>query len=122
MAARLTSWLTRPALLRSLLERLRLAVRLLREPAVPLGVKALTALPLLYVVSPIDLLPDIIPVIGQLDDLGVVLAAIELFVGLCPPAAVEHHRAGIQAGTAYAAMRPPVGNGEVIDAEWRRED
>lgn len=122
MAARLTSWLTRPALLRSLLERVRLAVRLLREPAVPVGVKALTALPLLYVVSPIDLLPDVIPVIGQLDDLGVVLVAIELFLGLCPPAAVDHHRAGIQAGTAYAPMRPPVGKGEVIDAEWRRED
>jgi uncharacterized membrane protein YkvA (DUF1232 family) len=122
MAARLTSWLSRPALLRSLLERARLAVRLLREPAVPLAVKALTALPLLYVISPIDLLPDIIPVIGQLDDLGVVIAAIELFVGWCPPAAVDHHRRAIQAGAPYAPMRGPVDRGEVIDAEWRRGD
>jgi uncharacterized membrane protein YkvA (DUF1232 family) len=122
MAARLSSWLTRPALLRSLLERARLALRLLREPAVPVAIKALTALPLLYVISPIDLLPDFIPVLGQLDDLGVLVAAVELFVGWCPPEAVEHHRRAIEAGTAYAPMRASAATGAVIDAEWRRDD
>jgi uncharacterized membrane protein YkvA (DUF1232 family) len=122
MAARLTSWLTRPALLRSLLERARLAVRLLREPTVPVGLKALTVLPLLYVISPIDLLPDFIPVLGQLDDLGVLVAAIELFLGWCPPAAVAHHRRAVETGAAYAPVPAPAGSGAVIDAEWRRED
>jgi hypothetical protein len=58
MAPRISSWLARPALLRSLVARLRVAGRLLREPAVPLGAKALTLVPLLYVLSPLDLLPD----------------------------------------------------------------
>jgi uncharacterized membrane protein YkvA (DUF1232 family) len=114
------SWLSRPALLRALLLRLRLAWRLLREPAVPRLVKALTLLPLAYVVFPLDVLPDVVPLLGQLDDIGVVLAAVEAFIWLCPTPAVAHHRAGLEAGRPFAAFRPPPTDGEVIDAEFRR--
>jgi uncharacterized membrane protein YkvA (DUF1232 family) len=114
---------------RSLLSRLRLVVRLLREPSVPVGVKALTALPLVYLAWPIDLLPDLVPVLGQLDDLGVLLLAAEAFLGLCPPELVAHHRRAIDEGRPYApagrrggSQPGGRGNGDVIDAEWRLED
>jgi uncharacterized membrane protein YkvA (DUF1232 family) len=42
--------------------------RLLRDPAVPRRRKLLLALLLVYLASPIDLIPDFIPVAGQLDD------------------------------------------------------
>ena len=123
--ARLLSWLGRPALLRSLLSRVRLAARLLREPLTPLAVKALAALPILYVISPVDLLPDLIPVLGQLDDIGVVLMAIEGFLGLVPAHLVDYHRRAIDEGRPYSPHHigaPAPADGAVIDAEWRRED
>jgi uncharacterized membrane protein YkvA (DUF1232 family) len=42
--------------------------RLLSDPRVPRSHKVLVGLLLLYLASPIDLVPDIIPVVGQLDD------------------------------------------------------
>ena len=42
--------------------------RLLGDPRVPRRAKATLALVIPYLVSPIDLIPDFIPVVGQLDD------------------------------------------------------
>lgn len=116
-----TSWLARPALLRALAARLRLAWRLLKEPAVPRLVKSLALLPVAYIAFPLDFLPDVLPVLGQLDDLGVLLAAVEAFIGLCPSPAVDHHRAAVEAGRPFTPLRPPPDGGDVIDAEFRRE-
>lgn len=121
MAGSPMSWLMRPALLRSLVLRLRLASRLLREPAVPLTVKAIALVPVAYVVFPLDFLPDFLPILGQLDDIGVVIAVVEAFLGLCPSLAVEFHRAAIEDGRPFTPMHRPDGGGDVIDAEWRRE-
>jgi uncharacterized membrane protein YkvA (DUF1232 family) len=49
--------------------RLRLVELLLRHPQTPWYAKAVGGATLLYAVSPIDLIPDFIPVIGHLDDL-----------------------------------------------------
>jgi uncharacterized membrane protein YkvA (DUF1232 family) len=112
------SWLEKPGLLRTLLAQARLAFRLLREPAVPLLAKAVPALAAIYLIWPLDVLPDIFPVLGQLDDLGVLLAALETFLWLCPAAPAAHHREALAAGRAYSPM--PAQDG-VIDAEFRRE-
>ena len=50
--------------------------RLLRDPRVPRRAKLLLALVIPYLASPIDLIPDFIPVLGQLDDVVVVAFAI----------------------------------------------
>lgn len=119
MAFRLTSSLWRPSLLRTLVSQARLAWRLVREPAVPLILKTIPFLGIVYVVSPLDFVPDIIPVLGQLDDLGIVLVALEAFLRLCPAAAAGFHRAAIARGQAFSRMP---GSGDIIDAEFRRED
>jgi len=99
----------------------RLAIRLVREPSVPLVTKALPVLAAFYVISPLDFVPDVVPLLGQLDDLGLLLITLELFLRFCPPAAVAFHRAAIDHGRAYAAM-PATGDfDDVIDAEWRRQ-
>src|SRR6266853_4157030 len=118
MVARMTSWLSRPGLLRTLLSQMRLAIRLVREPGVPLLTKALPLLAALYRVSPVDLVPDVLPLLGQLDDLGVVLIALEVFLRLCPAGAVAFHRAAIAQGRGYGPMSPADG---FIDVEYRRE-
>lgn len=110
------SWLTRPSLLKALAVDVRLATRLVREPSVPVWVKAVVPLWLLYLVSPIDVLPDIVPVIGQLDDVALAYGALRLFLRLCPPAAVAFHGTALAARRPFSRMSPA---DVVIDAEYR---
>jgi uncharacterized membrane protein YkvA (DUF1232 family) len=118
MAARVTSWLSRPSLLRTLVSHVRVSLRLLREPRVPLLFKALPVVAAAYVISPLDFIPDVLPVIGQIDDLGFMIIALEAFLRLCPSGAVDYHRTAVAQGRRYGPMPA---SGEIIDAEFRRE-
>lgn len=55
-----------------------------RDPRVPMLAKLLAGLVAAYALSPIDLIPDFIPVLGYLDDLLIVPAGIWLAVRLIP--------------------------------------
>ena len=114
--SRILSWLTRPWLLKALMIDLRLAARLVREPSVPVWAKSVVPLWLLYLVSPIDVLPDVLPVLGQLDDLAMAYGALLLFLRLSPPAAVAFHGAALAARRPFSRMSPA---DVVIDAEFR---
>lgn len=83
------------AMLTTLLKTGRLALRLFRDPRVPLYAKAVPILALIYAASPLDLVPDLIPVLGQLDDVAVLAAGLEFFIKLCPQDVVEEHRAAL---------------------------
>jgi uncharacterized membrane protein YkvA (DUF1232 family) len=120
MAIRLRRYFSSFSLMRSIASNARLAVRLMREPRVPLMLKALPILGLGYVLSPLDFVPDVIPILGQLDDIGIMALAIEGFLKLTPGDAVAFHRAAIAEGRRYAPM-VRTGPGEYIDAEFRRD-
>jgi uncharacterized membrane protein YkvA (DUF1232 family) len=64
--------------------KIKLPWRLLLDPAVPLGAKALIPLAVVYLALPADLIPDVIPVLGQLDDVLVISLGLALFLRLCP--------------------------------------
>ena len=85
--------------LRHLPHFVRLYWRLLWDRRVSIWPKALLLLSLLYVVSPVDLIPDVIPVIGELDDLVIVIAACRMFMYMCPREVVQEHVRQIAAGT-----------------------
>jgi uncharacterized membrane protein YkvA (DUF1232 family) len=72
-----------------MLSQLRLTWRLFRDPRVSPALKAIPLLGLAYAIWPVDLLPDVLPVLGQLDDLAVILLAINAFIQLCPPEVIE---------------------------------
>jgi uncharacterized membrane protein YkvA (DUF1232 family) len=57
----------------------------LRHPGAPAWLKLGTALIVLYVISPIDLIPDFIPGIGMLDDVVLVPLAIRWLLKRLPP-------------------------------------
>lgn len=57
----------------------------LRHPEAPSWLKVGTALVVLYVLSPIDLIPDFIPVVGFLDDIVLVPLAIRWMLKRLPP-------------------------------------
>jgi uncharacterized membrane protein YkvA (DUF1232 family) len=58
--------------------------KLFKHPRTPNGVRLLAVSVLAYAVSPIDLIPDFIPVLGQLDDLILVPLGIAMVVKLTP--------------------------------------
>jgi uncharacterized membrane protein YkvA (DUF1232 family) len=111
---------------RRALAHVRLAARLLREPQVPVIFKALLIGAAGYVILPFDLVPDFVPGLGQLDDLTVMVLAIETVIALVPSRLVEHHLTGIRDGRPFVAAGAASaagaagGDGQVIDAEFRR--
>ncbi len=82
-----------------LVNQLRLVWLLLRDGRVSNWAKSVVPLSLLYTISPIDFIPDVILGFGQLDDLGVILLGLALFVKLSPPELVEYYRKQIEFGS-----------------------
>lgn len=68
--------------------------RLIRDRRVAPGNKAILLSVLLYVLSPIDLVPDVVPVVGVLDDLALVLMALQLLLKDVPPSVIAQHWPG----------------------------
>jgi uncharacterized membrane protein YkvA (DUF1232 family) len=62
----------------------------LRHPEAPLWLKLGAAGLVLYLVSPVDLIPDVLPVIGVMDDLVLVPLAMRWLLGRLP-AHIRHH-------------------------------
>lgn len=65
--------------------RLRLAWRLARSRLVPLRARLPLLALLLYLAMPLDIVPDFIPVLGQLDDVLIAGIAVWWFLRTCPP-------------------------------------
>jgi uncharacterized membrane protein YkvA (DUF1232 family) len=63
-----------------------------RDPRTPWYAKVFTALVIAYALSPIDLIPDFIPVLGYLDDLILIPAGIMLALKMTPAAVLEECR------------------------------
>src|SRR5690349_23799392 len=74
-----------------------------RDPRVPWYAKALTIAVATYALSPIDLIPDFVPVLGYVDDLIIVPAGMALVIRLIPPEIMAQHR-----DMAAAALDRPV--------------
>jgi uncharacterized membrane protein YkvA (DUF1232 family) len=64
-----------------------------RDPRTPWYARAVAVLIAAYAFSPIDLIPDFIPILGYLDDLLIVPLGILLVVRLIPADVLEEHRA-----------------------------
>lgn len=74
----------------------KLAAAMGRDDRVPKSAKAVLIGGGLYTVSPVDLVPGVIPVAGQLDDLYVILTAIQQAIRITPAAVADEHLAKAQ--------------------------
>ena len=63
-----------------------------RDPRTPVLAKAVAAAVAAYALSPIDLIPDLVPLLGYLDDVIIVPLGIFLAVRLIPPGLMEEFR------------------------------
>ncbi|MDQ0867755.1 uncharacterized membrane protein YkvA (DUF1232 family) [Arthrobacter sp. V1I9] len=84
--------------LRLLPDLLRLIRRLAADRTVAVGVRVRLVLLLAYLLSPIDLVPDFIPVIGYADDAVIVALVLRSVLNRAGPGALERHWPGSQPG------------------------
>ncbi|WP_026534475.1 YkvA family protein [Arthrobacter sp. H14] len=84
--------------LRLLPDVLRLLRRLASDKTLPVGVRVRLWLLLGYLLSPIDLVPDFIPVIGYADDAIIIVLALRSVIRTAGPEALERHWPGTQQG------------------------
>lgn len=86
--------------LRLLPDVVRLLRRLAADPAVPRGVRLRLLLLLAYLLSPIDLVPDVIPVLGHADDAVIAAIALRSAIRRAGPDALARHWPGTPEGLA----------------------
>lgn len=85
-------------LLRLIPDVLRLLKRLVGDRTVPWGVRVWLVVLIAYLVSPIDLIPDFIPVLGYADDALIVAIAMRFALRHAGSAAIERHWPGSPEG------------------------
>ena len=73
----------------------RLVWGLARDPRVPTEQKLVLGAIAAYLAFPIDIIPDFIPVLGQLDDVGVLIFGLDWFIKNAPPDVVDEHMSRI---------------------------
>jgi uncharacterized membrane protein YkvA (DUF1232 family) len=76
----------------------RLVWGLARDHRTPFGLKVLLGAALTYVITPVDLIPDVVPIIGAADDLTVLLLVLDLFISNAPAEVREEHLARARKG------------------------
>ncbi len=94
---------------------IRLVLRLMQDPRVPLFPKLIIPAAIIYVLSPIDLLPDLILGLGQVDDIAILILGVRFFIEMCPPDIVEEHL------HALAVSNAPPGDTQenVVEGSYR---
>ena len=80
-------------------KELLLAWAVLRDPRAPRSAKLMTILAVLYVVSPIDFIPDAIPILGWLDDGLIAYFLLQLAFKFLPPDLLAALRARVSLRT-----------------------
>ena len=90
-----------------LISSIRLVWKLLTDSRVPFWIRIALPLALIYVISPIDILPDFIPIMGRVDDIIAIVVGIMILLKLAPKKVVNQHKKD---------------NQTIIDGEYREED
>jgi uncharacterized membrane protein YkvA (DUF1232 family) len=89
------------------------------HPGTPWAAKALGVFVVAYALSPIDLIPDFIPVLGYLDDVLLLPVLIWLTVRLIPPAVLQECRAQADAWMASEGRKPrSLAGAALVVAVW----
>ena len=79
------------AWLQNMARQARLAWRLLLDQRVSAWTKLIPPVVVAYILFPLDILPDVTPLLGQLDDVAVLFLGMKLFIEMSPPDVVREH-------------------------------
>ena len=90
----------------------RLLGRLLKDRRVPTAEKALFVAAIVYVISPLDLIPDVFPFIGQVDDLYMVALVLLRLINRTDESVVRQHWSGggdiVSLANSIASIAPAI--------------
>ena|SRR5438270_12866180 len=109
-----------------LAQQMRLFYHLMRDPRVPALTKAIPVVTAIYLVSPIDWLQNMVPVLGQLGDVALIALSFRLFLEFSPDEVVQEHLMrllGAQGGEAWNVVndtpaKPGAEPPEIIDGTY----
>ena len=78
-------------ILAEIIKNIKLIWRLLNDGRISPWIKMIVPATLLYLLFPFDIVPDLAPGLGQLDDIAVILLGLKFFVEMCPEEIVRQH-------------------------------
>ena len=81
--------------IRSLMRSARLSWHVARDPRTPLRLKLLLAGAIVLIVSPINWIPNFIPVLGQIEDMALLALALNAFLKAVPPHICAEHEGAL---------------------------
>lgn len=76
---------------REVWQQIRLVFYLLKDREVPIYLKIIPFVGILYALFPLDVIADFVPVLGQLDDLTLLLIGAKVFIEVAPPQVVARY-------------------------------
>jgi uncharacterized membrane protein YkvA (DUF1232 family) len=91
LALRVLPNLLNPNYWKKMWAEIALVWQLMRDGRVPIYLKIIPVLVALYLLSPLDLIPGFLPIIGQLDDFGLLLVGLSTFIRLAPKDVIEEY-------------------------------
>lgn len=106
---------TDPSVIFEIWRSMQLVWRLMLDPRVPFLPKLIVPLVAVYVLSPLDVVPDVLLVLGQLDDIALLFFGTKMFINLCPPDVVMEHRHALGGGREFTADDYVDGTYRVVD-------
>lgn len=108
---------TDPSVIFEIWRSMQLVYRLMLDPRVPFLPKLIVPLVALYVISPLDVVPDVFIVLGQLDDIALLFFGTKLFINACPPDVVLEHRRALGGGREFTSDEYVDGTYRVVDED-----
>lgn len=103
---------------RRMKRRVRFLAAIVQDPTSPWYVRTLAMLVVMYAASPIDLIPDFVPILGYLDDLILVPLGVYLVIAVTPPSVRFRAARRIVRGTLRVSRRRRVVGAILIAAIW----
>ncbi len=109
--------------IRDAVRQVNLAWRLFFDQRVPLWNKVIPPAALAYVLFPLDLIPDPVLGLGQLDDAAVVLLGLKLFIELAPSDVVREHLQALGAKVKdWRVVEESENEAVVIEGEYQLQE
>jgi len=109
---------------REVVQQVKLAFGLLLDPRVHPLTKLIPVAAIGYLLLPTDIIPDILPILGQVDDVVVLMLGLRLFFELSPAPVVQEHLQRLVervkgdwsvVDSAPSGAESPTPSGEVVD-------
>jgi uncharacterized membrane protein YkvA (DUF1232 family) len=97
-------------------QQAKLVGQLMLDRNVPIYLKLLPVAAIAYIISPFDFIPDVIPGLGQLDDLGILLIGAKIFIEMAPSDIVAQYLGRLKDPGAVS------GAGDVAGKEQEADD